>query len=53
MSSSNNLRRDPAKFASIIVIHFEQFDGAAADRSQADDPISLDSEVLVPFLQAG
>ena len=26
---------------------------AAADRSQANDPISLDSEMLVPFLEAG
>ena len=41
------------KFASIVIIHVEQFDGAAADRSQADDPISFDSEMLVPFLQAG
>ncbi len=50
--SLNILGRDPAKFASIVVIHVEQFDGAAADRSQADDPISFDSEMLAPFLQA-
>ena len=32
---SDSVSRDSAEFASIVVVHVEQFDGTSSDRSQA------------------
>ena len=40
------------EFATVFVIHIQQFDGASTDRFQTDDLILFDGEMLVPFLLA-
>ena len=43
--------RDPAEFASIVVIHVEQFGGATSDQSQSDYPVAFHGEMFAPFMR--
>lgn len=47
------MRPDSSEFASIVIVHIEQFGSAPSDWSQTDDPIDFHGKVFVPTLRTG
>ena len=44
--------RFQSQFATVVVVHVEEFNGATSDGSETDDPIPVQEEMFVPVLRS-